>query len=143
MDQDLLEQLTKLSDGDLSELDSFTANQPQMPAYMKEQLITRMEQPDIQTASSVKKLSKKLELFLFGCKVTAAVAASLLIMITSSLTGNPTAETTPVSVPSVKQEKEFDVTGQIIKQLNSSSSGVTSWLQSISETITGNAKKEK
>ncbi|MCM1158087.1 MAG: hypothetical protein NC300_05140 [Bacteroidales bacterium] len=78
----------KITDSDFSKIGN-KFNEPEctrMPAYLKEQIITRTAQPDMQTAAMPKRFSKRMELFLYSCKVTAAVAACLLLMITFSVT---------------------------------------------------------
>lgn len=162
MDKEFLEILSRMADEHLSNDNAAhaaqTANrleqiisqddkydQTFMPAYLKEQMLNRASQPDIQTEKSVKRFSKQVELFLYGCKVTAAVAASLLIMVTTTTLQNRLPETDIPKEPfSYQSEMEnIDISGSIMKHLNKGSDSITSWLQSISSTIMGGNTENK
>lgn len=115
-----------------------------MPSYLKEQMTNRMKQPDILLGKSVKKIPKQLELFLFSCKVTAAVAASLLILIAGSMTQNKLSSIElPERQPYEARETEIDISGTIMKHLNKGSLEVTNWFQSVSTTLMGNDKTDQ
>lgn len=116
-----------------------------MPAYLKEQMINRIGQPDIQAEKSAKRISKQMELFLFGCKVTAAVAASLLIMVTTTTMQSRLPKDGTFKEPfSYQTEMEnIDISGNIMKHLNKGSSDITNWLQSVSSAIMGGNTENK
>lgn len=101
-----------------------------MPAYLKEQIITHRELLDMQTVTTPKRLSKRMELFLYSCKVTTAVAASLVLMFTASVTQNHLNAIPQDS--SMIQKQNINIGGNIIKHLNSGSQTVTNWLQDFS-----------
>lgn len=158
MEPEFLELLSQMADADLTKeqpenavqaanhLEQYIADDSQceqifMPSYLTEQMINRVQQPDLQVELSARKLPKQLELFLYGCKVTAAVAASLLIMITATTMQNRLSSMerkTDFSVSS--KAAEFDVPAKIMEQLDKGSLGITSWFQSISANITGSEK---
>lgn len=115
-----------------------------MPSYLKEQIINRAHQPDIHFEKNTKKFPKQLELFLFSCKVTAAVAASLLIMVTATATQSKLSCTDALQAGLFQSKKtDIDVSDTIMKHLNNGSLQITSWLQSVSTTIMGDEKTEK
>ncbi len=117
-----------------------------MPDYLKEQILTRSQQPDMQAVTAPKRFSRRMELFLYGCKVSAAVAASLLIMVTASVTQN---QLKSLPQPDTAYQKEteipIDVSGTILEHLSNGSQYITGWLQDFSNGIlnTDFAKKEK
>ncbi|MGO5051484.1 anti-sigma factor family protein [Lachnospiraceae bacterium LCP25S3_G4] len=51
------------------------------PAYLKEQILTRSQAPDIQAAIRAKKTSKKMQLFYYSAKTATAVIGALLLLI--------------------------------------------------------------
>ncbi len=140
-------------------------NDAEIPAYLKNQILNRVHQPDIQrivnSPTPKKPYSKQLELFFYSCKVAGAVAAAFAIMISSSLTrqwmqenGNkliesPTAFTasdtgSPSSTSDTKPDKANadGNTIRITEHFNKGSSAFTSWLQNISDFLV-NGKKEE
>lgn len=117
-----------------------------MPEYLKEQILTRSQQPDMQAVTAPKRFSRRMELFLYGCKVSAAVAASLLIMVTASVTQNQL-KSLPQPDTTCQKETEIpmDVSGTILEHLSNGSQYITGWLQDFSNGIlnTDFAKKQK
>lgn len=107
-----------------------------MPDYLKEQILTRSQQPDMQALTAPKRFSRRVELFLYGCKVSAAVAASLLIMVTASVTQSQL-KTLPQPDTTSQKETEIqkDVSGTILEHLTNGSQYVTGWLQDFSDGI--------
>lgn len=161
MDPEFLKALSQMAEEELNPdnisnanqsvnyLEQLIANDPAyehtfMPSYLKEQITSRIHQPDIQVGKSVRKFPKRLELFLYGCKVTAAIAASLLIMIMGSITQNnlPSMEI-PEARPYQSKEADIDISGTIMKHLNKGSLEVTNWLQSVSNSLMDNNKTDK
>lgn len=113
-----------------------TAPDIRMPDYLKEQILTRSRQPDMQALTAPKRFSRRMELFLYGCKVSAAVATSLLIMVTASVTQSQL-RTLPQPETTFPKETEIqrDVSGTILEHLTSGSRYVTGWLQDFSSGI--------
>lgn len=162
MDKEFLELLSKMADEDLSGDNIIHASQTAshlgqmisndniyehtfMPAYLKEQIINRTEQPDIQAFKTNKRFSKRLELFLFGCKVTASVAASLVIMAASTTLQSRLIETNLLQASVLRQteHQDTDISDSIMKHLNKGSSDITNWLQSVSNAIMDGKSKNK
>ena len=111
-----------------------------MPAYLKEQIITRTKQPDMQMFPTPKRFSKRLELFFYGCKVTGAVAASLMIMFATTITQTQIHTRSPEDNRLTQKERslhtnEETVSSTITKQLSSSSQYITTWLKNFSSTL--------
>lgn len=107
-----------------------------MPDYLKEQILTRSQQPDMQALTAPKRFSRRVELFLYGCKVSAAVAASLLIMVTASVTQSQLKTLPQLDTTSQKEtEIQRDVSGTILEHLTNGSQYVTGWLQDFSDGI--------
>lgn len=107
-----------------------------MPDYLKEQILTRSQQPDMQALTAPKRFSRRVELFLYGCKVSAAVAASLLIMVTASVTQSQLKTLPQPDTTSPKEtEIQRDVSGTILEHLTNGSQYVTGWLQDFSDGI--------
>ena len=130
-----------------------------MPAYLKEQMINRTKQPDMQPVSVKRKRSKRLELFLYSCKVSAAVAASLAIIITVSATQSSISElpdnsysaTGSLLQDNTSENEDWNVEtsevnnktykkNDISKKINDSSRSITNWLQTFPDKI---LKQEK
>lgn len=147
MDSEFLKQLEEMAEADFSDegirnavqtsnqLEKMVAREEiQMPAYLKEQMINRINQPDIQAKESARKISKKLELFIFSCKVTAVVAASLVIMIAVGYTQVFQGEHSKLS----SSEKEMNMADNIVEQLDKGSDNVINWFTSVSDHIMEN-----
>ena len=110
-----------------------------MPDYLKEQILERAAQPDIQVVTTPRHISRRMELFLYSCRVTAAVAASLLILLVTSLTQEPFHST---SEPPARVQ--VDVTGTITEHFSDSSQNITGWLQDFSKQMMhGNLQKKE
>lgn len=125
MDAEFLEQLKKMAEMDIPDM----KEEYQMPAYLKEQIIERTKQPDIQPVSAKRKCSKRMELFLYSCKVSAAVAASLVIIITVSATQS-SISTVPNRNTSVMEHlQEFSEPNRISQKISKGSQSITNWLQ--------------
>ncbi len=164
MDTEFLEQLKQMAEMDITDelspeySDAFSINDTvkqsqntlhnmdttyQMPAYLKEQIITRTKQADFQVVSTKRKYSKQTELFLYSCKVTAAVAASLAIIITLSITqeqlqnsqyrNNSVTESWehPVKEDNFSTDEKV-APDQISKKISNHSQSITDWLQDFS-----------
>ncbi len=54
------------------------------PAYLTEQILERVKQPDIQVPVAIKRTSKQLQLLLYSLKVGAAVAVALLMLMATT-----------------------------------------------------------
>lgn len=50
------------------------------PSYLKEQILTRAAQPDVQASKAVKQTSRKLQLFYYSLRTAAGVAAALFLL---------------------------------------------------------------
>lgn len=109
----------------------------QMPAYLREQIITRSKQPDMQVVASPKRFPKRVELFLYSCKVTAAVAASLVIMVTAAITQNQLNSLPQRDDYCTSQMKttETDIPDTIMRHLSNSSQYINGLLQNFSSNI--------
>lgn len=163
MDAEFLEQLKKMAEMEIpDEFESHQTDKPQedkictflpdtksehqMPAYLKEQIINRAKQPDMQPVSSKRKRSKRMELFLYSCKVTVAVAASLVIIITLSATQGaitelPHRDTSAIENQQLETatdnliredaatEQDFSEQNKISQKISESSESITDWLQ--------------
>lgn len=107
------------------------------PAYLKEQIITRSKQPDMQAVASPKRFPKRVELFLYSCKVTAAVAASLVIMVTAAITQNQLNSLPQRDDYCTSQMKttETDIPDTIMRHLSNSSQYINGLLQNFSSNI--------
>lgn len=103
----------------------------QMPAYLKEQIIERTKQPDIQPVSAKRKHSKRMELFLYSCKVSAAVAASLVIIITVSATQSTISTVPDRNFSVIEHLQEFSEPNRISQKINKGSQSITDWLQDL------------
>lgn len=161
MDSEFLKMLSQMAEEELTKDNisnaTHTANQLEqliaadsssehtfMPSYLKEQIINRAHQPDIQLEKSSKKIPKQLELFIFSCKVSAAVAASILIMATATVTQSKFTSSDVLKSDSQQCKKaDVDIPDTVMEHLNNGSLMVTSWLQSLSTTIMRDEKTEK
>lgn len=106
------------------------AGSNRMPAYLKEQILTRVAQPDMQMAATPRRISKRMELFLYSCRVTVAVAASLLLLFAASFS-----QSIVTPQPRANTQTQLDVTDAITDHFSNNSSTITGWLQSFSKQI--------
>ena len=106
------------------------ADSNRMPAYLKEQILTRVSQPDMQIVATPRKISKRMEFFLYSCRVTVAVAASLLLLFVASFSQSIVAPQ-----PGANTQTQLDVTDAITDHFTNNSTTITGWLQSFSKQI--------
>lgn len=151
MDQEFMKLLSQMAECELPEGNQ-TAEQLeqsvsdiQMPAYLQEQIMNRSKQADMQPISTPRRFSKRMELFLYSCKVTAAVAASLAIMVTTAITQNQynlqSQKDTlfETQIPAAKS----DIPDTIMNHLSSGSEYITNLLQNFSNDIVSKKALEK
>ncbi len=113
------------------ELDEIpNADSNRMPAYLKEQILTRVSQPDMQIVATPRKISKRMEFFLYSCRVTVAVAASLLLLFVASFSQSIVAPQSGANT-----QTQLDVTDAITDHFTNNSTAITGWLQSFSKQI--------
>lgn len=143
MEPEFLEQLKQLSKMELSDSLPDTLNtECKMPSYLKEQMITRTKQPDIQMISAKKTFSKQMELFLYSCRVSVAMVASLLMIVTISASQSQLQNLyqqdhsviqdiqQKATIAHSNTSKAKDLKPNIISQkISKSSQTITSWLQ--------------
>ncbi len=96
------------------------------PVYMKDNIMKRSNNPVIRIAAESKKVSKKIQLFWYSLKISAAVVIALSLLIFIGMPKD--------FIPQVKQEeirKEFD----FAEKLYQKSVQVTSSLENVSNKI--------
>lgn len=78
------------------------------PIQMKEEILKKSKSPVIRIAVESKKVSKKVQLFWYSLKISAAVAIALTLLIFISIPANivPSVKTGPV-------KKEWNITEKI------------------------------
>lgn len=101
------------------------AGSNRMPAYLKEEILTRVAQPDIQIVATPRKISKRMEFFLYSCRVTVAVAASLLLLFVASFS-----QSIVTPQQEANTQTQLDVTDAITDHFTNNSTAITGWLQS-------------
>lgn len=106
------------------------ANANRMPAYLKDQILTRVAQPDMQIAATPRRFSKRMELFLYSCRVTVAVAASLLLLFAASFS-----QSVVTPEPKADTQAQLDITNVITEHFSNNSVTITGWFQNISKQI--------
>lgn len=106
------------------------AGSNRMPAYLKEQILTRVAQPDMQIVATPRRISKRMEFFLYSCRVTVAVAASLLLLFAASFS-----QSIVTPQPRANTQTQLDVTDAITDHFSNNSTTITKWLQSFSKQI--------
>ena len=113
------------------ELDEMAdAGSNRMPAYLKEQILTRVAQPDMQMAATPRRFSKRMEFFLYSCRVTVAVAASLLLLFAASFS-----QSVVTPEPKADTQAQLDITNVITEHFSNNSVTLTGWFQNISKQI--------
>lgn len=55
---------------------------PEPPAYLAQEIIERVHQPDVVIAQKARRTSKRVQLFLYSLKVGVALAASIYMIFT-------------------------------------------------------------
>lgn len=104
------------------------------PAYLPEQIFERVKQLDVQAVSVVKQTSKRLRLLLYGMKVGAAVAFSILLLV---VTANFQGMEAPLPVPSVQEETKESVP----EAMNRAANGVTDWMNEFANQLLNGGKQ--
>lgn len=106
-----------------------------MPAYLKEQIITRTAQPDMQIHAAPRRFSKRMELFIYSCKVAAAVAACLVMIVTFSSTQGFISSLPKQTESLLETDFTENTLHSIVNKLNNGSRNITGWLQNLSSDI--------
>lgn len=118
----------------------------QAPACLKEQILSRAVQTDVQTAKAVKETSRKMQLFYYSLRTAAGVVAALFLLFTmgsidlsSLLTKDPIQIETMVSKPPQKSRPNYlnKFSSHLGRELNKSTSAVSSGLNQITNFING------
>lgn len=99
------------------------------PAYLKEEVLKRTRQLDIQTAVKVKQTSKRMRLMMYSLKVGFAVAASIFL-----LTVTTGVQKMNMEVPEQFPRTEHQEDG-LIDKLNRGSSAVTDTLNQMANSL--------
>lgn len=116
------------------------------PACLKEQILSRAVQTDVQTAKAVKETSHKMQLFYYSLRTAAGVVAALFLLFTmgsidlsSLLTKDPIQIETMVSKPPQKSRPNYlnKFSSHLGRELNKSTSAVSSGLNQITNFING------
>lgn len=85
------------------------------PSYIKESINKRVQMPDMRLNNRIKETSKRMELFLYSLKTTAAVVGALMLLIsisyinTSNVLNEKTIDFPSVSISSQLYEKSNEV----------------------------------
>lgn len=117
---------------------------PRLPAYMKQQLIEKGEQPDVIKPTKARVHSKRIELFLYSCKVASAVAACLLMLFVTQLTTSEVSQSSDTTKTNNSYKSEFLLekpSDSLSSYLSDGSSAVAGWLQDFSSCILEQIKK--
>lgn len=102
---------------------------PEPPAYLKEEILQRTQQMDVQMAANVKERSLQMQLFLYSLKVGLAVMSSIfLLMLTNNVQGLQPEDGRVWEREQEELGEELDITGI----LNQKSGEVSSLLNEIS-----------
>lgn len=118
----------------------------QAPACMKEQILSRAAQTDVQTAKAVKETSRKMQLFYYSLRTAAGVVAALFLLFTmgsidfsSLLAKDPIEIEAVVSRPPQKSRPNYlnKFSSHLGRELNKSTSAVSSGLNQITNFING------
>ncbi len=102
---------------------------PEPPAYLREEILQRTQQMDVQMAANVKERSRQMQLFLYSLKVGLAVMSSIfLLMLTNNVQGLQPEDGRVWEREQEELGEELDITGI----LNQKSGEVSSLLNEIS-----------
>ena len=85
------------------------------PAHMKEEIMQKSKNPMVQITVETKRVSKKLQLFLYGLKVSAVAAAALTLLVVSSIPMNNATEPKPREP---EKRQEFNITESLLNGSN-------------------------
>lgn len=109
----------------------------QAPSYLKSQIMERTRKLDVQTTISVqatvKKTSKRMELFYYGLKTAAVAAAMIGILFSVSGSGNEMM---------LDGERKTSVTQEVTEKLNQGSNRLLELLNGFSNKIVNGGKAE-
>lgn len=117
------------------------------PAYLSEQIRERVKQLDVQAEATIRQTSKKLRLLLYGLKVGAAVAFSILILgITANLQnmegaqqGNDDSVQRPGIIQENTKPRQED---SLLDKANEAANGVTRQMNEFANMILNGGKKK-
>ncbi len=117
MVQELLNCKTSLDDAQLMELISeVEANEMlQAPAHMKEEILQKMKNPAVVLTVQTKKVSKKVQLFLYSLKISTAVAVALTAIVAISMP----VDTVKIVPSQETSRQEWNITERIYEKSNS------------------------
>ncbi len=81
------------------------------PSYLKESILQKSKSPIVQLTVETRKVSKNVQLFFYGLKVSAAAAAAITLLVFSTFQKD-------YAIPEFDRQisnKEWDVTGKIFR----------------------------
>lgn len=124
------------------------------PSYLKEQILTRAMDPDVQTVKAVHNTSRRMELLFYSLRTAAGVAAALVLLfsinrINSSDLFSPVSrqkhfQETTESIDWTKQEERqtdiYDFSQSISSGLADSMNGVTDSLNGFTNILINGGK---
>lgn len=114
------------------------------PVYLKEQILERTRQMDVQTAAAVRKTSARMQLILYSLRVGAAVLVSVLILgITAVLKQADAFEAGQNRWEEIRSE-ETDPTEKrsVLKKMNEAADGAAEKLNNFTNQLINGGKTE-
>lgn len=85
------------------------------PAHMKEEILLKSRKPVVALEVETKKVSKKVQLLLYGLKVSAVAAAALTLLVFSSFPMDSVVEKLPKTE---ETKREWNITENLYKGSN-------------------------
>ena len=118
------------------------------PAYLKEQILERTKQVDVQAATAVKKTSRRVQFIMYSLRVGAAVAASIFILsITSNFRSIDFSQMEQPSIteqlhPEKEEETENRQKDTLLDKVNQATNGMAEKMNEFTNQLLKGGKKE-
>ncbi len=112
------------------------------PSYLKDQILMSAARPEVRAAVTRKRISKNMQLILYGLKVSAAVAASLFMLAVTTRIGgileSPSAEEYLVWQEDTPEEERIS----LLERMSQSANRITDTMNNFTDQIVNGGKKQ-
>ncbi len=102
------------------------------PSYLKEEILKRTRQMDVQAAMRLKETSKQMQLFMYSLKVGLAVVASIFLLIVTANVQNTDFETVHTQQTQEQRRETSEMKISIANTLKQKSGEISSILNDLS-----------
>lgn len=109
------------------------------PSYLKDQVMLRIQQPDIQAVRSIRQTSKQIQFITYSLRTAAAVLAALLLLFS---VGQIDLSSLSLHTSAVSEREKPSITSQLNQGIRDSSNKLATFLNQFSNSWIQGGKSE-